>query len=161
AAPAGASRRPAPRRRPVRPKLTGRGTVLVLVLAVLTVSFASSMRAYLQQQDHISDLHSQIDETNQDIGQLEREKRRWDDDAYVKAQARERLNYIMPGETGFKVLDENGEPLDSADQLTDAGDLPKKKPQAWWGAAWKSVEAAGHPDQGKADTPPDRITPTQ
>ena len=41
-----------PRRR--RPRLTGRAAILVLVLAVLTVSYASSLRAYLQQREHIA-----------------------------------------------------------------------------------------------------------
>ena len=35
--------------------------MLVLVAAVLVVSYASSMRAYLQQRSHINDLHAQID----------------------------------------------------------------------------------------------------
>ena len=43
-----------------RPRFTGRAAVLVLVLAVLTVSYASSLRAYLQQRSHIGDLKQQI-----------------------------------------------------------------------------------------------------
>jgi len=49
---------PATRRR--RPRLTGRAAILVLVVAVLTVSYASSMRAYLQQRAHIKDVKEQI-----------------------------------------------------------------------------------------------------
>ncbi|MBA3781421.1 MAG: septum formation initiator family protein, partial [Nocardioides sp.] len=60
-----------------RPRLTGRAAVLVLVLAVLVVSYASSMRAYLQQREHISDLKSAIAERETSINELEREKRRW------------------------------------------------------------------------------------
>lgn len=131
----------------------------MLVLAVLTVSFASSMRAYLQQQEHISDLRSQIAETSVKIDKLEREKRRWDDEAYVKDQARLRFGYIMPGETGYMVIDEQGNPLDSPDQLTDAGDLPEEKPEAWWTTAWDSMEAAGFPNRDKPDTPVDKIKP--
>lgn len=126
---------------------------------MLTVSFASSMRAYLQQQEHISDLHQQIAETEGDISQLEREKRRWQDDAYVEAQARSRFGYIMPGETGFMVIDEDGNPLDSPDQLTDASDLPEEEPEAWWDQAWASVEVAGHPGKDQPDTPVNRINP--
>jgi hypothetical protein len=43
-----------------RSRFTGRAAVLVLVLAVLTVSYASSLRAYLQQRAHIGDLKAQI-----------------------------------------------------------------------------------------------------
>jgi len=72
--------------------------VLVVVVAVLVVSYASSMRAYLQQRAHINDLHAQIDTSERDIKALEREKRRWQDDAYVETQARERFGWVMPGE---------------------------------------------------------------
>src|SRR3954452_10438229 len=85
----------APGERP-RSRLTGRAAVLVLVLAVLMVSYASSLRAYLQQRSHINDLKTSIAEREVAIDQLEQEKTRWDDPAYVEQQARERLGYVMP-----------------------------------------------------------------
>ena len=140
----------------VRPRLTGRAAILVLVLAVLTVSYASSLRAYLQQRQHIDELNAQIAQTGDDIQQLEREKRRWDDDAYVATQARQRLNYVFPGEESYIVLDEDGEPLDATDQLSDPGSNGTSDPTAWWTTAWGSVEAAGNPPsevkQGPAGT---------
>ena len=109
--PTAARGRPAP---PApRPRLTGRAAILVLVLAVLTVSYASSLRAYLQQRAHIGDLKAQIAEREAEHRRLEREKQRWQDPAYVEAQARERFGYVMPGETSYVVLDEDGEPLES------------------------------------------------
>ena len=99
---------------PRRSRLTGRAAILVLVVSVLAVSYASSMRAYLQQRDQIGDLKDQIALRQANISDLEREKRRWDDPAYVRQQARE-LNFVMPGETAYVVLDENGEPLERRD----------------------------------------------
>jgi len=128
-----------------RPRLTGRAAILVLVLAVLAVSYASSLRAYLQQRQHIADLKAQISRTGDDIRTLEREKRRWDDDAYVRQQARLRFGYVMPGETPYQVLDENGDPLDSPDTLSDPATTGDDTPTAWWTTAWGSVEAAGRP----------------
>ncbi|WP_248580555.1 septum formation initiator family protein [Nocardioides sp. InS609-2] len=133
----------APGRR--RPRLTGRAAVLVLVLAVLVVSYASSMRAYLQQREHISDLKSAIAERETSINELEREKRRWQDPAYVEAQARAHFGYLMPGETGFVVLDAKGEPLEANAELSDPDEVVKTEPKAWWDDAWASVELAGHP----------------
>ena len=91
--------------------------MLVLVLAVLTVSYASSLRAYLQQRSHIGDLKAQIAEREASISDLEREKRRWDDPAYVKAQARARFGYLMPGESGFEVIGADGKPLEAQASL--------------------------------------------
>jgi len=137
--------RPTPRAE--RPVFTGRAAILLLVLAVLAVSYASSMRAYLQQRAHIEALRAEIAETGQDIEALEREKRRWQDDAYVEMQARERFGYVMPGETGYQVIDENGRPLDSPDRLSDPDEVAPAVPTAWWEVAWSSVELAGDPEK--------------
>jgi cell division protein FtsB len=154
---AGAAR-PADRRTTQRPRLTGRAAILVLVLVVLTVSYASSLRAWLQQREHIADLRAQIERTDKNIDALQREKRRWNDDAYVAQQARERFSYLMPGETGYQVIDEDGEPLDSVDSLPDESEIPSEKPKAWWDTAWESVEAAGDPPT-VADLPAGAIKP--
>ena len=135
---------PSPTTSARRPRLTGRAMILVLVLAVLTVSYASSMRAYLQQRAHISDLKEQIALREAAIADLEREKRRWEDPAYVRQQARE-LNYVMPGETAYVVLDENGDPLESETSLTDPSTVARKPPTAFWSTVWQSVELAGNP----------------
>ena len=134
-----------------RPRLTGRAAVLVLVVAVLAVSYASSLKAYLQQRDHIAELKSEIAQTSAEIDELEREKRRWNDDAFVRAQARERFGYVMPGETAYVVLDEDGEPVESRARLHDPREVLAEEPEAWWEDAWSSVELAGNPP---ADQPP-------
>ena len=133
------------RRPPRTPRLTGRAAILVLVLAVLTVSYASSLRAYLQQRAHIGDLKAQIVEREQNINDLEREKRRWEDPAYVRAQARERFGYLMPGETGFEVIGPDGKPLEPQATLNDPDEVIRTAPTAWWSAAWDSMELAGNP----------------
>ncbi|WP_245916808.1 FtsB family cell division protein [Nocardioides gansuensis] len=151
---AAAPRPAAPESASRRPRLTGRAAILVLVLAVLTVSYASSLRAYIQQRSHIGDLKQAIAEREASINELEREKQRWSDPAYVRAQARARFGYLMPGETGFQVLDENGRPLESQATLHDPGDVVKTVPTPWWSDAWDSVELAGNPpapDSGPAD----------
>ena len=137
-----------------RPRLTGRAAILVLVVAVLTISYASSMRAYLEQRAHITDLKSQIVLREANIDDLEREKRRWEDPAYVRAQARERFGYLLPGETSYVVLDENGKPLRSEASLRDPSEVIVEVPTAWWSDAWDSVELAGNPPR----QPPPALT---
>jgi cell division protein FtsB len=130
---------------PRRSRITGRAVVLVLVLSLLTISYASSMKAYLQQRSQITGLQHQIALREAKISDLEREKRRWQDPAYVRAQARE-LNYVMPGETSYVVLDEDGKALDQQSTLSDPESvIAPKEPTAWWSTAWKSVELAGNP----------------
>jgi cell division protein FtsB len=152
----GRGARPAPSTATVparkRPRFTGRAAILVVVLAVLAVSYASSLRAYLQQRSHIGDLKEQIAERRANIDELEREKDRWKDEAYVRQQARERFGYLMPGETSYIVLDENGDPIESDTELTDPSTVAQEPPSLVYSEVWESVKLAGHPP--KQQPPP-------
>jgi hypothetical protein len=129
----------------------------VLVLAVLMVSYASSMRAYLEQRHHLETLHADIAQSRANIEALEREQARWEDPAYVRAQARERFGWVLPGEVGFQVIDETGEPLGHDDSLSEPVP-PAEDPQPpWWRVAWRSVEAAGNPEEITEHEPAPRI----
>ncbi len=140
-------------RPPPRSRLTGRAAILILLIAVLTVSYASSMRAYLEQRSHIAALKVEIADRSADIAALETEKDRWRDDAFLEQQARERFGFVYPGETSYQVLDLDGKPLDDQAALPDAGRVITKAPTAWWDTAWASVEIAGNPDKVASGPP--------
>jgi cell division protein FtsB len=133
----------------IRPRLTSRAAVLVLVLAALLVSYASSLRAYVDQRHHISSVRASIAQSQRDIDALEREKKRWRDPAYVISQARARFAFGFPGEIGYQVLDADGQPLDHEDSLSAPRSLPESEPE-WWQTTLTSIETAGNPPK---DTP--------
>jgi hypothetical protein len=128
--------------------------VLVLVVAGLMVSYASSFRAYLDQRHHIEQLQTSIASSRAEIATLEREKQRWKDPAYVVAQARARFAFGFPGEVGYQVLDEDGRPLDHEDSLTDP--TQEVEDPEWWQATLTSIETAGNPPE--EEPPPAKIT---
>ncbi len=131
--------------------------MLVLVLAVLAVSYASSMRAYLEQKEHLDRLRASIADSRENIAELKREKRRWRDPAFIEAQATQRLSWVMPGEISFQVIDENGDALDHHDSLSDPEAVDVENRPAWWSAAWQTMEAAGNPQD--VPDPVDEIDP--
>ncbi len=115
------------------------------------------MRAFLEQRDHLNALRAQIAKTEAVNEKLEREKRRWSDEEYQKQQARLRLGYVDPGEISFEALDENMQPLDSPDTLSDPADL-SSTPDPWMENLWESVEYAGDPpDPDDVPTPAEHI----
>ena len=89
----------------------------------------------------------------------DREKERWDDPAFVRTQARERFGWVLPGEVAFQVIDENGEPLDNTETLSDPAAPVEDDTPLWWQSAWRSVEVAGNPEEALADQPAVQIVP--
>lgn len=126
-------------------RLTSRAAVVVLVLAVLAVSYASSLRAYLQQRGSIDQLQAQIAEREAKIHDLRREQERWEDPAYVAQQARARFGYVAKGETPFVVVDAQGNPLDTTVSLGDPTKVADPDERTWYEDAWDSMKIAGNP----------------
>ncbi|MCW2758073.1 MAG: septum formation initiator family protein [Nocardioidaceae bacterium] len=115
-----------------RPRLTGRMAVLAVVFAVLVVSYASSLRAYLEQRSHIATVSAQIASSQSDITVLEREKKRWKDNSYVADQARARFGWVLPGEVAYQVIGADGKPLTGTDRLTDPAKVVRTVPTPRW-----------------------------
>jgi cell division protein FtsB len=144
----------APSREPRHSRFTGRAMVLVLVLSVLTISYASSLKAYFQQHSQIQQLRGQISSSESDIRRLEAEKAQWNDPAYVREQARARFGYLMPGQTSYVVIGENGKPLAAQASLSDPRTHSSSTPTAWWTTEWRSVQLAGNPPDTKSEKKP-------
>ena len=140
-----------------RARFTNRMAILVLVAAVLVVSYASSMRAYLQQRSEINDLKAQIASSQTSITALAREKSRWADPEYVRQQARLRFGWVLPGETAYQVIGRDGQPLEHTDELADPSSVARPVPESWWGKVYGSLETADHPPQ--KPTPATKIQP--
>ena len=132
------SRRPSGRS--TGPRLTSRAIVLGLVLLVLVISYASSLRGWLDQRQQIAEAQQRIESVQAQVDDLEREKRRWQDDAYVQQQARARLAFLFPGETGYRVIGPDGDALVTPD-LPEPQD--QTDPRAWYDTLWASTRRAG------------------
>lgn len=76
----------------------------VLVLGVLVI--APTLQQYLQQRQQIADLQTANAKTKSQVDALNKERARWSDPSYIRAEARDRLLYVMPGETSYLVIDD-------------------------------------------------------
>ena len=126
----------------------------MLVVALLMVSYASSMRAYLEQRRHLADLRASIDTSQAEVDRLTREKKRWQDPAFVRKVAHQRFGWVLPGEIGFQVLDEDGRPMGHVETLSPPDSVTEASRPLWWQSAWGSVVTAGEPDADQEAAPP-------
>lgn len=131
--------------------LTTRAIALAVVFLILTISYATSLRIYFHQARQIANARTEITTRQQRISELQGELARWNDVEYVKTQARERLGWVVPGETGFRVIGPNGRPLGGGAEI-GSGTMPHEgSADAWWSRLWGSVEAADNPTPVRED----------
>jgi len=117
-----------------------------VLAAVLGLAFAlvwPSVRVYTDQRAQNAALTAERDAAQAEVDDLQAQLQRWQDPAFVVAQARERLAYVYPGETPYRVVDpEVARPaaVGSADDVAE-GTVVVGGP--WFDRMWASVEAAG------------------
>ena len=83
--------------------LAAEGVCAVVLLGAFVVTFPS-LRGYLSQQAQYDAIVKELDRARATSATLEAELAQWQDDDYVRSQARERLSYVMPGETTYVVV---------------------------------------------------------
>ncbi|MET7453815.1 septum formation initiator family protein [Streptomyces sp. NPDC005574] len=122
-----------------RSRLTSRAALLALVLCTLIVALAYPMRQYVSQRADMADMVRQKERARQRVEQLRDLKARWQDDAYAEQQIRQRLHYVMPGETGYVVIDPGAARQSRAEQ--GAADRP------WYSNVWDGVDKSDASDR--------------
>lgn len=83
---------------------SGRVVLLIAVLMLVALMLTPAMNNFLQQRAEIASIKTEIAYQERYQSELRKELSRWDDPAYVKMQARDRINMVMPGETGYWVF---------------------------------------------------------
>lgn len=123
--------------------MTWRVAILLLVITLAVAVALPSVRAYLNQQETLGELRAEAQAGREEVDDLTAEVARWDDPAYVVAQARERLTFVFPGETPYRVVD-----AEVVDGPADGSPAAERQPAAmagapWYDRLWGSVIDAG------------------
>ncbi|MDQ0843230.1 septum formation initiator family protein [Streptomyces sp. V1I6] len=128
------------RRQARRSRLTGRAAFLALVVCSLVVALAYPMRQYVSQRAEIAEQERLMDEARTSVEQLKDEKARLKDDMYIRRLAREHLHYVLPGETGYTMIDP-----EAAEQRHEEGGAADRP---WYSNVWNGVDSADGPQHG-------------
>jgi cell division protein FtsB len=117
---------------------SGRLLALGVVMIAITILLAPTVKIFLDKRAEIAALQADIaaKQTKQD--DLKRQVSRWQDPNFVKQQARDRINMVMPGETGYWVF---GSDLPAAQSSGAAGATSAQDPAnlPWVDSLWESI----------------------
>ncbi|WP_018761910.1 MULTISPECIES: septum formation initiator family protein [Micrococcaceae] len=119
---------------------SGRMLALAVVMVAITIMLAPTVKIFFDKKAEIDALNADIAARQAQGDALRQQVSRWQDPNYVKQQARDRINMVMPGETGYWVFGsdepagESSSPAGATAQ--DPADLP------WVDSLWESIRRA-------------------
>ncbi|WP_439564234.1 FtsB family cell division protein [Microcella sp.] len=123
-------------------------TVLLLIVGALIV-LAPSLRVLVEQQNEIAALERRVAEQQAVVDELQTDIDRWQDPAYIEAQARDRLLYVYPGDITYLIVDD-GRTIEG-DDGTPVSDEIQSTRIDWTRALLSSIVTAGLTDLPAAD----------
>ncbi len=117
--------------------------VFVLIVAALVI-LAPSLRLLVEQQQEIAALEQRVIDQQAVVDELQTEIDRWQDPAYIEAQARDRLLYVYPGDISYLVIDDGLTP-ESSDGTPVSDEIQTTRID-WTRALLSSIVTAGLTD---------------
>lgn len=121
-----------------------RAAILAAVVCVLTLTIAGPVRTYFAQRTEMKQLKASEEQLRAKIADLEQQKVKLADPVYIAAQARERLGFVMPGDTPYQVqlppgAVVSGEP---GEPVLPGSTAPVGQP--WYTSLWHTIADEPH-----------------
>lgn len=123
--------------------LTLRALLLLAAIAVLVGTLAMPVRNWFSQRAELATLEAEVAAAEIRVADLLVQQERWQDPAFIAAEARRRLHFVFPGEVGYVALGADGRPAEET--LSEVAAVPV----TWYAAVFDSVTAA---DTGEIST---------
>ena len=118
---------------------SGHFITFAIVLVIIALSVYTPLTSFIRQQNEINEAKASIAALQAEQDSLNAQVSWWQDDNYVKQQARSRLFYVQPGETPYLVVG-----VDSTSELADdTSAAAKTAPEdSWTTKLWGSLQLA-------------------
>lgn len=117
---------------------SGRMLALAVVMVAITIMLAPTVKIFLEKKAEISALEADIASKQAEQAGLKKQITRWQDPNYVKQQARDRINMVMPGEAGYWVFG-GGVPAGTPGGRTGSGASGSPANLPWVDGLWESI----------------------
>ncbi len=136
-----------------------RAAILAAVVCVLTLTIAGPVRTYFAERTEMKQLAASEAALRQQIGDLQQQKVKLADPAYIAAQARERLGFVKPGDVPYQV---QLPPSAALPARPGSEPMPAASTDLWYTSLWHTIADAPHgpPTAApQAPAPPPAATP--
>ena len=113
-------------RGPRQGALTGRLLLILVLVGVCMTLIAPQLKIFMQQRQEVAELKADIAAKERQKSELSLEVKRYDDEAFLRQQARDRLLMVKPGEIRYSLT---GQLPDSSEALS--GTAASRQTKTW------------------------------
>ncbi|MGC4962366.1 FtsB family cell division protein [Gordonia sp. DT101] len=111
-----------------------RAIILALVISVVALTLAMPVRTYFSQRAEFDQLRAGNDSLRSQVTDYQQKVNEQGDPAYIEAKARERLQFVRPGEKALVMM----YPGDDA-RIAAQKKAEERARNPWYGNLWESV----------------------
>ena len=143
-------------------RLSGFMVIMLGLVVLAAFVLVPTLGTYIDQRQQIAALEESVELTQAQVAELERERERWNDPAYITTQARERLYYVKPGEIVY-LVDDDLDPVERPAEEVAVSDTLQQAEADWMTQLVRSVISSGTASTAKAPLTigvPDEPTPS-
>lgn len=130
--------------------------LIVAMIALLVIFVAPPTFTYISTYQEVRHLRYEVAQAKERRDELRDEVARWDDKKFVESQARERLGFVTPGQTRYRVVDPDPQYLERHSKKHD-----ETPPRPWFIQAQESIAKAGTADAKQTDMTTHRGKPAE
>lgn len=123
-------------------RLSGFMVIMLGLVVLAAFVLVPTVGTYLDQRQQIAALEQSVELTREQIEELESERERWSDPAYITTEARERLYYVRPGEVVY-LVDNDLPPEDVPQEQGAVSEEVERTRTDWMSQLLRSVAEAG------------------
>ncbi|MCI6574577.1 MAG: septum formation initiator family protein [Actinomycetaceae bacterium] len=124
----------------------------ILAFAAIAVLIVMTpLRAFITQQEQLRSLNDELAARREHISELNDAIALWNDPQYVQSQARQRLGYVMPGQTLYYVTGKQAQSAASGEQRIAQANKERRAATPFYMTMWDSIVIAGQ--VGSAQNP--------
>lgn len=130
--------------------------ILACLVVAMTMTIAPPLKSYFQQRSELQQLHIDIAHQEEEKAELQKQLDLYNDDDFVKEQARLRLGMVERGETSWRIIDPSittGTPEESDSKKDEQQD-------PWYTQLWSSVREKPSDKEQHEDEAPSLGVPT-
>ena len=123
-------------------RLSGFMVIMLGLVVLAAFVLVPTIGTYVDQRQQIAALAASVQLTREQVEDLQDQRDRWRDPAYVTTQARERLYYVHPGEVVY-LVDNDLSDAQAPQEQDPVSDEVQATETDWMGQLVRSVTEAG------------------